>query len=184
MLVRAFLLSMYIACVASGTSVILLYPTFAEGNPPAPSTSIDMTVALKNEHDKAAIDGDSSDPVSGKMCGVLVKKKVDGTVYINGIEQPGVAEERISTDGCPILTLGHAIEHVLYANFKEDAALDPKMKAARARLAEHIADNPAAKLTAPQIALIETLLGRVYGGLILSQTYALLDPNAELPEVK
>lgn len=126
--------------------------------------TIDMTVPLKDTHGKPLRDvGATSE--DDKPCAKVKDNLPD-------------------VEACPVLTLGRAVSNVLYANFKEDANLDPRMRAARVRLADKLIDDSAARLTAAQITLIETLLGRNYNGLVLSQTYSLLQPNLELPEVK
>jgi hypothetical protein len=153
--------------------VLFLFPiSFAyAAEPPAGTAVIDMTTVLKNEHGTSVIDDQATQDDGITLCGEM-KKGEDGI------------ERRISLKGCPPLTLGHAVAHGLYQRYPDDQKLPDveKLWAAQARLAEKIADDKQATLTAGNIKRIETLLGRQYGPLILSQTYALLDPTAVPPE--
>lgn len=83
----------------------------------------------------------------------------------------------------PALTLGRAVMHALFATLPEERDVSPEEKWARAALAMQIRDDPAAELTAEQIAKIKRLLGRIYGGLIIMRAFPLLDPNAKVPEL-
>lgn len=143
--------------------VCLLFMSTAQAQILSGST-VDMTTLLKDRHGQSLRDVSASDE-TGKSCAFI-------------------QDTAPNVDWCPKLTLGLAVSTVLYMSFKEDVALDPKQRAARARLADELVENKTAHLTAKQVALIETLLGRQYGGLVLSQTYALLDPNLKLPEVE
>lgn len=85
---------------------------------------------------------------------------------------------------CPSLTLGHAISHALFATLPEERDLSAEQKWARGALAMRIKDDKAATLTADEVAVIKRLLGKLYGPIVVMQTYPILDPNAKAPEVK
>jgi hypothetical protein len=85
---------------------------------------------------------------------------------------------------CPVLTLGRAAAHALFAAFPDERELPADQKWARAVLAARIENDTAARLDAEEIAVIKRLLGKAYGGVVLMQAYPLLDPNARPPAVK
>ena len=84
---------------------------------------------------------------------------------------------------CPRLTLGRAVAQALFAAFPEDRDT-AEQKWARAALAQRVRNDPAAVLTAEEIAVVKKQLGKAFGGVLLMQAYPLLDPNAKAPEVK
>lgn len=98
------------------------------------------------------------------------------------VDQAGI--QRIEDmAGAPPLTLGRAVMHALFSAPPEERDVLPEEKWARAALAMQIRDDPAAELTAEQIAKIKRLLGRLYGGLIIMRAFPLLDPNVKVPEL-
>lgn len=91
------------------------------------------------------------------------------------------------TDGkCPVLTLGRAASHALFARLPEDEK-DPAQGDhawARGVLAQRIRDDKAAKLSAEEISVIKQRLGEAYGAVIIMQAYPMIDPGAPVPALK
>ena len=112
--------------------------------------TIDMTVVLKDAAGKPIADMTQSTP-----------------------EDPQCAK-------CCHLTLGRAAATALLVERqKEEPNLAAVDKAKRGALALYITDNPAAKLTAAQIAEIVRLMN-IWPPLIVVRSIPLLDPNIDL----
>jgi len=117
-------------------------------------------------------------------------RAIDMTVALND-EQGRPAKDVLARDAddatcahCPVLTLGHAIAHALYAMFPDEKTEPQDQKWARGVLAQRIKDDKAAVLSSEEITVIKRELGKAYGPAILVQAYPLLDPNAKPPQVK
>lgn len=122
--------------------------------------AVDMTKIMLDEQGKPAKDVMAKDPAT-----------------------PGMPDPDPRCDRCPMLTLGVAISHALFASFQQDKDT-AEQKWARAVLAQRIRDDPQAALTADEISIIKRQLGQAYGGVLLMQAYPLLDPNAKPPAVR
>jgi hypothetical protein len=85
---------------------------------------------------------------------------------------------------CPILTIGAAISHALSANFADEASLSGDQKWARSLLGNRLRDETDAHLTAKEVAVIEKVVGKAFGGQIIAQIVPLIDPNHKEPEVE
>lgn len=85
---------------------------------------------------------------------------------------------------CPVLTLGHAAEHALFAGYPDERDLPGEQKWSRGVLGERIKDDRAATPTVDEISLIKKLMGKLYGVAVVKEAYPLLDPNAAPPTLK
>ncbi len=84
---------------------------------------------------------------------------------------------------CPPLTVGDVVARALFNVPGSDdphAKADPQKLWARGALAMRIQKDKTAVLTAPEIAMIEELVGRGYPSpLLIMQVFPLLDPAAK-----
>jgi hypothetical protein len=144
------------------------------------------------------------------ICGAAVSLAALGAVAATALPRPALAAERTidmtvplvdeigrpakdvlarepddpTCAHCPVLTLGHAIAHALFATLPGDKNESAEQKWARGVLADRVRDNKAAALSAEELALIKRDLAEAYGSLVIMQTFPLLDPNAKPPTVK
>lgn len=84
---------------------------------------------------------------------------------------------------CKPLTLGAAIAHALFAAMPSEKDVTGEQKFARGMLALRIENDPAAKLTASEVTVIKDLVGKLYGGILVTRIYPVLDPNAGPPPI-
>lgn len=94
---------------------------------------------------------------------------------------PGQIDPDPACRQCPPLTVGRMIARVLYATDPKD---DAQKKWADYMLAERIKDDRAAVLSAKEVARIENKLGPIVSGILISQIFPLIDPNAKPPEIE
>jgi hypothetical protein len=87
-------------------------------------------------------------------------------------------------DKCELLTLGLAGAHALMAQLPDERDLDPMQKWARGSLAMKLKANQPLVLSAAEVNLLKTLMGKVYGSLVIMQAFPLLDPGVEPPAIK
>jgi hypothetical protein len=85
---------------------------------------------------------------------------------------------------CLDLTVGHAIAHALFFVAADESGVTAEQKWSWAVLAERVRDDKAATLTAPQAALIEKRLGKLYGGLVMLRVMPMIEPNRKPPEIE
>lgn len=130
------------------------------GEPAKPGHLVDMTAVLMDDAGRPARDTFAKEPVPA-----------------------GKEDADPKCDKCPVLRLGLAVSHALFAAFPDDKD-SPDQKWARAVLAQRVKEEKAAQLSAEEISVIKRQLGRAYGGIVLMQAFPLLDPNAKPPEVK
>lgn len=104
-------------------------------------------------------------------------------VFAKGPVAQGKEDPDPTCEKCPVLSLGLAVSHALFATFSQDSDT-PDQKWARAVLAQRIKSEKAAQLSAEEISVIKRQLGKTYGGVVLMQAFPMLDPNAKPPEVK
>lgn len=119
-----------------------------------PTPAINMTKPLMDEKGKPLINGFEATPTDPKC------------------------------DKCPVLTIGSAISHALNGQYDDERGLDGGQKWARSALAERIAGQKDAHLTAKEADTIEKLVERAYGGLVIKQIVPLIDPNKKVPELQ
>jgi hypothetical protein len=82
--------------------------------------------------------------------------------------------------GCPALTLGHAF----YNAVMHDNSIPKDQIFAYAKLADRIADDPAAALTTKEVEVIEKELENQGSPIIVMQAFPLLNPNDKPAELK
>jgi len=112
---------------------------------------------------------------------------IDMTVVLHDDAGKPIADQYVQTSDdpscskCGSLTLGHAVAHALFAAFPDEKDLSGEQKWARGVLAEQIKNEPKAQLSSAQIVVIKALVGKLYNGVIVTQIFKLLDPNATPP---
>jgi hypothetical protein len=135
--------------------LLLASPAVAQPTPqPAPARTIDMTVPINDAK------------------GYPLKDPAD------------VTPDDKACDKCAPLTLGHAIAHALNGSYDDERGLGWEQRYGRGALALRVQDQKEATLTAPETAVIERLLGKLWGPSVIVQAIPLLDPNMKPPEVQ
>lgn len=105
-----------------------------------------------------------------------VLKQLDGTpIVVDGQQCPMCG--RGGTEGKD-LTLRLASTRALTGMYQDEQGLPGDKKVARAVLAERIYKEDDVSLTAEEIAEIKTVLGKMWGPLVLLGAYRILDPNS------
>ena|SRR5579863_1114841 len=104
-------------------------------------------------------------------------RTIDFTRVLHGIDgKPILDKDPLS--GTPVqITLGDVAVNALYAQTPQDQNLSGVDKFKLAQLAVKIYKNKAAVLTADQIATIKDRIGKVYGALVVGESWKLLDPG-------
>lgn len=98
------------------------------------------------------------------------------------IDQTGIRRVE-DLAGAPVLTLGRACMHALFATFPDEGELSIEEKWSRGLLAMKVRDDPLADLTSDQIVKIKQRVGKLYGGRVIMQAFPLIDPTAKPPEL-
>lgn len=80
---------------------------------------------------------------------------------------------------CDVLTLGAASANALLLNDPDNPNLDDKEKRRRGNLADRLFHGGNIDLDPKDIVLIERMISKVYGNLVIMRAFPLLDPNID-----
>lgn len=117
-------------------------------------------------------------------------RPIDMTVVLRDTAGQTIPDATLATKDdpacakCAALTLGAAAAHALFASYPDERELSYEMKWARGALAARIELDKAAVLTAPELALVERLIGKLYTPLVVTAVMPLLDPAAKPAEIR
>lgn len=121
------------------------------------------------------------DPVPNTINMTLLLKDAHGKPIPDVTE--ATADDK-TCEKCDRLTVGAAIANALDATYADERGLTFQQKLQRGFLAKRLRDDAHATLSAPEVALIERLLGEAYPPIVLVQIQPMIDPGMKEPPVQ
>lgn len=79
--------------------------------------------------------------------------------------------------GVPCLTLGAALFHALLQSYSDEPSLSGEEKFKRGALAMKIMDKDAADFQPAEIAMLKTVVGKLYSPWVIVKVYGALEPG-------
>jgi len=103
--------------------------------------------------------------------------QLDGTPMITGRRVCQMCGQVVSKP--EPMTVRLAATRALTAVFQDEQGLPGDKKVARFHLALKLVDESKPDLTAENIVLLKTLVGKMYGPVVVARVWAVLDPQEE-----